>query len=142
MYTSGTTGRPKGVRQSLENHVMNATGSALNLGIHPNDCWLCTMPLFHISGFSILMRSVYYGMTINLQSKFDAEAAIKEILSGTVTRMSAVAVMLERMLTVLESKDLSFPNTFQSVIVGGGPVPLNYLERAIERNLQFYKHTV
>lgn len=135
MYTSGTTGRPKGVRQSLENHVMNATGSALNLGVDPNDCWLCTMPLFHISGFSILMRSVYYGMTINLQSKFDAEVAIKEILSGTVTRMSAVAVMLERMLTVLESKDLSFPDTFQSVIVGGGPVPLNYLERAIERNI-------
>lgn len=135
MYTSGTTGRPKGVRQSLENHVMNATGSALNLGIHPNDCWLCSMPLFHISGFSILMRSVYYGMAINLHTKFDAEAAIKEILFGTVTRMSAVAVMLERMLTVLESKDLSFPNTFQSLIVGGGPVPLNYLERAIERNI-------
>ena len=135
MYTSGTTGRPKGVRQSLENHVMNATGSALNLGVHPNDCWLCTMPLFHISGFSILMRSVYYGMTINLQSKFDAETAVKEILAGTVTRMSAVAVMLERILTVLESKDLSFPHTFQSVIVGGGPVPRNYLERAIERNI-------
>lgn len=135
MYTSGTTGRPKGVRQSLENHVMNATGSALNLGIQPNDCWLCTMPLFHISGFSILMRSVYYGMAINLHAKFDAEAAIEEILSGTVTRMSAVAVTLERMLTVLESKDLSFPPTFHSLMVGGGPVPLNYLERAIERNI-------
>ena len=135
MYTSGTTGRPKGVRQSLENHVMSATGSALNIGVQPNDCWLCNMPLFHISGFSILMRSVLYGMTVSLHSKFDAEKAVEEILTGTVTRMSIVAVSLERMITILEKKDLLFPSTFQSMIVGGGPVPLNYLERAIERNI-------
>jgi O-succinylbenzoic acid--CoA ligase len=135
MYTSGTTGRPKGVRQSLENHVMSATGSALNIGVQPNDCWLCNMPLFHISGFSILMRSVLYGMTVSLHSKFDAEKAVEEILTGTVTRMSIVAVSLERMITILEKKDLLLPNTFQSMIVGGGPVPLNYLERAIERNI-------
>ncbi|WP_391202824.1 o-succinylbenzoate--CoA ligase [Psychrobacillus sp. L4] len=135
MYTSGTTGHPKGVRQSLENHVMNATGSALNLGVQPNDCWLCTVPLFHISGFSILMRSVLYGMTVNLHTKFDAEKAVKEIMSGTVTRMSVVAVTLERMITVLEEKNEFFPNTFQSMLVGGGPVPLNYLERAIVRNI-------
>lgn len=135
MYTSGTTGSPKGVRQSLENHVMSATGSALNLGIQPNDCWLCTMPLFHISGFSILMRSILYGMTVNLHTKFDAIAAVEEILNGTVTRMSVVAVTLERIITVLEERNFAFPHTFQSMLVGGGPVPLNYLERAIERNI-------
>ncbi|TQR18039.1 o-succinylbenzoate--CoA ligase [Psychrobacillus vulpis] len=135
MYTSGTTGNPKGVRQSLENHVMSATGSALNLGVQPNDCWLCTMPLFHISGFSILMRSVLYGMTVNLHTKFDAEQAIKEILNGFVTQMSVVAVTLERIITVLEEKNLTFPSSFQTMLVGGGPVPLNYLERAIERNI-------
>lgn len=135
MYTSGTTGNPKGVRQSLENHVMNAMGSALNLGVHTNDCWLCTVPLFHISGFSILMRSVLYGNTVNLHTKFDAERAVEEIMSGTVTRMSVVAVTLERMISVLEEKGLSLPNTFQSMLVGGGPVPLNYLERAIQRNI-------
>ncbi|MEK4486815.1 o-succinylbenzoate--CoA ligase [Psychrobacillus sp. FSL H8-0484] len=135
MYTSGTTGNPKGVRQSLENHVMSATGSALNLGVQPHDCWLCTVPLFHISGFSILMRSVLYGMTVHLHTKFDAEKVVEDILSGTVTGMSVVAVTLERIITVLETKNLSFPNTFKSMLVGGGPVPLNYLERAIKRNI-------
>ena len=66
------------------------------------------MPLFHISGFSILMRSVLYGMTVSLHSKFDAEKAVEEILTGTVTRMSIVAVSLERMITILEKKDLLF----------------------------------
>ena len=135
MYTSGTTGRPKGVRQSLENHVMNATSSALHLGVHPNDCWLCTVPLFHISGFSILMRSLFYGMTVSLHTKFDAEIVADEIVGGIVTRMSLVAVMLERILTVLENRNQLVPSSFQSMLVGGGPVPLSYLERAIGRNI-------
>lgn len=135
MYTSGTTGRSKGVRQSLENHVMNATGSALHLGVHPNDCWLCTVPLFHISGFSILMRSLLYGMTVSLHTKFDAESVVDELVGGTVTRMSLVAVMLERVLSVLEKRNQHVPSSFQSMLVGGGPVPLSYLERAIERNI-------
>lgn len=135
MYTSGTTGKPKGVRQSLENHVMNATGSALHSGVHPDDCWLCIVPLFHISGFSILMRSVLYGMTVSLHTKFDPEKVVDEILDGAATRMSLVAVMLQRLVSVLESRNQYFPDSFQSILVGGGPVPLSYLERAIERNI-------
>ena len=46
MYTSGTTGHPKGVIQTYGNHWWSATGSALNLGLHENDCWLCTVPFF------------------------------------------------------------------------------------------------
>ena len=135
MYTSGTTGRPKGVRQSLENHVMNATGSALHLGIHPKDCWLCVVPLFHISGFSILMRSVLYGMTVSLHTRFEPETVVDEIIAGAATRMSLVGVMLQRVVSILESRNQYFPDTFQTILVGGGPVPLSYLERAIERNI-------
>ncbi|NEU34785.1 AMP-binding protein, partial [bacterium LRH843] len=49
MYTSGTTGNPKGVMQSYGNHWWSATGSSLNLGLQTNDCWLVAVPLFHIS---------------------------------------------------------------------------------------------
>ena len=135
MYTSGTTGRPKGVCQSLENHVMSATGSALNLGVQADDCWLCTVPLFHISGFSIIMRSLLYGMTISLHTKFDAEKVVDEILEEKVTSMSLVAVILERIISVLEKRNQYFPDSFKSMLVGGGPVPVSYLERAIERNI-------
>ena len=64
MYTSGTTGFPKGVRQTAGNHVSSALSSVLNLGLNDKDVWLCAMPLFHISGFSILVRSVLYGMEV------------------------------------------------------------------------------
>lgn len=70
MYTSGTTGNPKGVLQTYGNHWWSAVGSALNLGLNENDSWLCAVPIFHISGYSILMRSVIYGMKMVLFESF------------------------------------------------------------------------
>lgn len=70
MYTSGTTGNPKGVLQTYGNHWWSAVGSALNLGLNENDSWLCAVPIFHISGYSILMRSIIYGMKMVLFESF------------------------------------------------------------------------
>lgn len=135
MYTSGTTGRPKGVRQTLENHTTNATSSAFNMGIHPKDVWLCTMPIFHISGLSIVIRSVLYGMEVKLYAKFVLEPIVNDLVSGRVTRMSVVSVTLERILHELEKRDVNVSTNFQTMLAGGGPVPSNYLERAIARNI-------
>ncbi|HSJ36665.1 MAG TPA: o-succinylbenzoate--CoA ligase, partial [Planococcus sp. (in: firmicutes)] len=130
MYTSGTTGYPKGVRQTAENHFSSAVSSALNIGISPEDVWLCVMPLFHISGFSILMRSLVYGMGVQLHPKFDAESCANELGAGTVTHMSVVAVTLERVLNVLETELMDVSPKFKSMLAGGGPVPVSYIERA------------
>lgn len=135
MYTSGTTGFPKGVRQTAENHTSSALSSVLNLGLEERDCWLCTMPLFHISGFSILVRSVLYGMEVRLYEKFDAEKATREIVDGTITRMSVVSVMLHQILAELEKNNqVAHPN-FKTMLAGGGSVPVDYLQRAIQRKL-------
>lgn len=130
MYTSGTTGYPKGVRQTAQNHFSSAVSSALNIGISPDDVWLCVMPLFHISGFSILMRSLIYGMGVQLHPKFDAESCANELSAGTVTHMSVVAVTLERVLNQLEEQNVRVSPKFKSMLAGGGPVPLSYIERA------------
>ena len=57
----------------------SALSSVLNLGLDQDDVWLNTMPLFHISGFSILVRSVLYGVEVRLYDKFDAVKAASEI---------------------------------------------------------------
>lgn len=44
MYTSGTTGFPKGVRQTVGNHQASATSSVLNIGLQADDTWLCAVP--------------------------------------------------------------------------------------------------
>lgn len=136
MYTSGTTGFPKGVRQTVQNHSSSAISSALNLGLKEEDVWLCTVPIFHISGFSILMRSLLYGMKVRLYEKFDPALCAAEIEQGTVTRMSAVAVMLERILSYMEEHEMTAHPNFTSILAGGGPVPVDYLERAHRLQLQ------
>ncbi|MER2000155.1 MAG: o-succinylbenzoate--CoA ligase, partial [Lysinibacillus sp.] len=130
MYTSGTTGFPKGVRLTLENHKTSALASALNLGIGANDSWLCAVPIFHISGFSILMRSLLYGMTVRLYEKFDAAASAQEIAAGTVTYMSVVNVTLERIVSYMEEHQLVAHEKFATMLAGGGPIAEQFLRRA------------
>lgn len=130
MYTSGTTGFPKGVRQTVGNHQASALSSVLNIGLLEEDIWLCAVPLFHISGFSILVRSLLYGNQVKLYKKFDHEQAVKDIAEGTVTHMSVVAVILERIIHGLEERGGEASPNFKIILAGGGPVPVNYLERA------------
>lgn len=135
MYTSGTTGFPKGVRQTYGNHTANAMASVTNLGFLPTDCWLCTMPLFHISGLSIVMRSLLYGMPVYLMEKFDALKSAQLIQEGTVTIMSVVAPTLRAIIEEMEQREWQASPKFRLMLAGGGVIPESYIERANTLNL-------
>ncbi|WP_053367478.1 o-succinylbenzoate--CoA ligase [Bacillus sp. FJAT-27245] len=137
MYTSGTTGSPKGVVQTYGNHFWSASGSALNLGLSTDDTWLCSVPLFHISGYSILMRSIIYGMHIVLHSHFDEVKAIEDIYLKRVTIMSVVSATLARMIDKLGERGL--PEAFRCMLLGGGPAPLPLLEVCREKGIPVYQ---
>jgi O-succinylbenzoic acid--CoA ligase len=137
MYTSGTTGTPKGVIITYGMQWWNAVGSALNLGHHAEDRWLACMPLFHIGGLSILMRSVIYGISVIVYEKFDASEVNRAMREEGVTIISVVAVMLQRMLSALdaEQRDGRYPPTLRCVLLGGGPAPRPLLEDCARRNI-------
>ncbi|WP_064092735.1 o-succinylbenzoate--CoA ligase [Rossellomorea aquimaris] len=137
MYTSGTTGAPKGVLQSYGNHWWSAIGSSLNLGISENDAWLCSVPLFHISGYSIVMRSVIYGMKVRLYESFDVNSINEELQSGSITIMSVVSNMLQRMTKSLGER--SYHSNFRCMLLGGGPAPLPLLETCKEKGIPVFQ---
>ncbi len=130
IYTSATTGRPKGVLLTFGNHWWSAHGSALNIGVHRDDSWLAVLPLYHVGGLAILWRSVISGMPVRLHETFDPAAVNGEIDRGEVTLVSVVAAMLQRILDDRGSRPL--PPTFRCFLLGGGPAHRSLLERCVQ----------
>lgn len=133
IYTSGTTGRPKGAVLTYGNHFWSAVQSALNLGLHRDDRWLCCVPLFHVSGLSIVFRSVIYGIPMVLHRRFDPAAVNASIERHRVTVISVVATMLQRMLD--ERGPRPYPEHLRCVLLGGGPAPRPLLEACAARGI-------
>jgi O-succinylbenzoic acid--CoA ligase len=133
VYTSGTTGRPKGAILTYGNHWWSATASALNLGLLPDDTWLACLPLFHVGGLAILLRGAICGITVVVQPRFDAAEVNRAIDAHAVTIVSVVSTMLDRMLT--ERGGRGYPSSLRCVLLGGGPAPLPLLERATARGV-------
>lgn len=128
ILTSGSTGVARTVGLSYGNHLFSAMGSAFNIGVNPEDRWLCALPVSHVSGLSIVMRSVIYGTAMVLHDRFETREVETAIERDGVTVISLVSTMLLRLLE--EKIDLSKP---RAILVGGGPVPQGALEEALAR---------
>ena len=128
MHTSGTTGAAKPVVLTRGNWMANALGSAVALGLNPAERWLCPMPLTHVGGLSIPIRSAIYATTAVVHGRFDTHAVLEELMSPErrITLVSLVATMLSRLL----DGGLSNPPTLRWALLGGGPIPAALLERA------------
>ena len=125
--TSGTvSGTPKEVPLTFGNFLWSAIGSAVALGLDPNERWLCTLPLVQVGGLSILMRSWLYGTTAVVHERFDAQAAVATLMDERITLVSVVATTLGRLLDA----GLEQPPALRCALAGGGPVPPALVERA------------
>ena len=128
ILTSGTSGVARPVGLTYGNHLWSAVGSAFNLGVEPSDRWLCCLPLFHVGGLSILMRSVIYGTTAVVHDGFDVDRIATSLEGDGVTVLSVVTTQLTRLLEA--GVDLL---PLRAILVGGGPVPEEVLAEALGR---------
>ena len=128
MHTSGTTSEPKPIVLSYANFLASALGSAVALGLDQAERWLCPMPLTHVGGLSIPIRSAIYGTTTVVHARFETEAVLSELMDPTrrITLVSLVPTMLSRLLDA----GLSQPPALRWALLGGGPITPDLLERA------------
>lgn len=125
VFTSGTTGNPKGVMLTAGNFFWSAAGSAFRLGTLPSDRWLCCLPLYHVGGLNILFRCCLYGTTVVLQDGFDVDAVNEALNTQNITLISLVPTMLYRLLNTRTD----FPTSLRLILLGGAAAPADLLEK-------------
>jgi O-succinylbenzoic acid--CoA ligase len=126
IHTSGSGGRPKPIELTYGNQLWNAIGSGVRIGVGPTDLWLCCLPLHHIGGLAIVMRSALYRIGLVLEP-FEPERIAKRLASDPVTIISLVPTMLSRLLEV--GADLA---SLRCLLLGGGPAPQALVDRALD----------
>jgi o-succinylbenzoate---CoA ligase len=129
--TSGTTGAPKAVELTYANHLASALASADALGAEPDDRWLCPLPLHHVGGLNVLIRSAINRTTVVLHPRFDADRVRATLEAGEATLASLVPTMLAR----LRAAGLRGTPGLRAIALGGGPVPAELLDWARETDI-------
>ncbi|TDM18701.1 o-succinylbenzoate--CoA ligase [Macrococcoides canis] len=133
MFTSGTTGVQKAVPQTYGNHEASAALCKETFTYSSHSVWLDTLPLFHISGLSILLRAVMDHCTIVLHDGFHEQQIINDLNTYKVTHLSLVPQTLERLLRHgLE------PYYLQGILIGGAKLDERILTQALKRNIPIY----
>jgi O-succinylbenzoic acid--CoA ligase len=132
-FTSGTTGTPKIVplkRRQLQNA---AEGSALNFKPDVGNFWLLCMPLNHIGGISVILRSLIYGSGVYRLPSFDLEKVMDLLRNETrIQAVSLVPTMLQRLLSY---SAFEIHNNFKAILLGGAPVPQKLLKEIAEKQI-------
>jgi O-succinylbenzoic acid--CoA ligase len=127
IHTSGTTSAPRPVELTYGNFLWSALGSGVALGVGPAERWLCpALPVSHVGGLSILVRSAIYSTTAVIHERFDTHRALSALLEQDITLVSLVSTTLSRLLDA----GLSNPPRLRFALTGGGPVPEGLIERA------------
>jgi len=130
LFTSGTSGTPKGAELTHANFQSSALASAALLGAETGDRWLACMPLFHIGGLSILIRALLFGNSVVVHDHFDAASLDRALDRDGITHVSLVATILTRLLETRGARPA--PDTLRCVLLGGGPAPASLIEQATD----------
>jgi O-succinylbenzoic acid--CoA ligase len=129
VFTSGSTGVPKGALHTFGNHYFSARGSNANIALEPQDRWLHSLPLYHVGGISIVFRCLLAGASVALP---EPVASLGEAIACSgATHVSLVSTQLLRLLRE-EGFD---PSGLKAILLGGGPMPGYLLEEALARKL-------
>ncbi|QIC15668.1 o-succinylbenzoate--CoA ligase [Providencia vermicola] len=126
ILTSGSTGLPKAAVHSMFAHLDSANGVLQAMDYQQSDCWLLSLPLFHVSGQGILWRWLGRGARLAIKS-----SPLTQALQG-ITHASLVPTQLWRLLNQEENP----PLTLRQVLLGGATIPTSLTNLASSQGIE------
>ena len=132
LYTSGTTGQPKGVVLSSTNVTVSALSYAFEKGFKPTDRLLVSAPPFFSGSIVNLLGAFAAGACVEFQSGFEPDATLGRLASGDVTILAAVPTMIYRLVRAARAAEAPSFGGLRLVIYGGGPMTPELLADAME----------
>lgn len=133
-FTSGSSGHPKAVLHRLGNHSANAAASNRNIPLGEGDCWLLSLPLYHVAGMGVLWRCILARAAIAVPHQEDLLEAIPRY---GVTHVSLVTTQLHRMLQSEEA--IAALRKLKAILLGGSAVSPALIEHAVALKLPLHK---
>ena len=133
MNTSATTGQFKSVPLRWGQIKAHVQASQEVLGRSEQDNWLMVLPLFHVSGLSILMRSLYNGTAMTIMESYDEEQVLQYIHDGRINMMSLVPTILKNLEPRITHHQL------RVILLGGEFIPRPLVDACVEKQLPIYK---
>ena len=133
MNTSATTGQFKSVPLRWGQIRAHVQASQKVLGRTEEDNWLMVLPLFHVSGLSILMRSLYNGTAVTILPKYDEAQVLKLIESENINMMSLVPTILTQLEPSISHHKL------RVILLGGEFIPMALIDACEKKSLPIYK---
>jgi o-succinylbenzoate---CoA ligase len=130
LFTSGSEGAPKGVYLTNKNLFANFSQSSVFYGLSYRDQWCLSLPVYHVGGFSILIRSAFSGASTIVLNQYSAESVKSVLLKTTLSHLSLVYTTLNDLIkkgTVLELQKL------RCILLGGASV-----EKKLHEAIQQY----
>lgn len=133
VFTSGTSGRPKGAQLTFNNLYYAAMASTLRLGNEPNDRWLLSLPLYHVGGLAMIVRACLCRVPLIILDRFEPQTLIGATVQHKVTMISLVPTMLHRLLR--EAGGNPFPSSVRLVLIGGAALNPALASEAMDRGV-------
>ncbi|MDR8391107.1 AMP-binding protein [Aliifodinibius sp. S!AR15-10] len=132
-FTSGTSSTPKVVPLKRRQMIFAAAASAGNFRPGPNRFWLLCLPLNHIGGISIILRSLLYGSGIYRMNNFDKEMVVTFLSENKLFQAaSLVPTMLKRLIDITAFRT---HKDFKAILLGGGPIDSSLLEESVKKGI-------
>ena len=129
LWTSGTSGVPRGVALSFDNLCASTAAVSDRLDSSVDDVWLASLSIAHVGGLALVARAFMTGAAVFTPGAFDVEVASQLIDSQQLTHVSLVPTQLIRLL---DHRTEGPPSSFRCALIGGAHAPADLVARALD----------